>query len=91
MKIRYSDKVKHLLSPDDIMELVQLSYSFIPFPKKQIFSFCILPDGKTKITHQAINTNMVKKIIVDRMITVKETVTLFRSADTIYILMEGEE
>lgn len=90
MIIKYSNKVKQKLSSEEIYEVIQLSYSIVPYQKRQIFSFSQCSPTQTCILHRIPSTNQMNRIILERKIVVDEDVFLFRSHDTIYLFMESE-
>ena len=90
MKIKYSNKVKKLLTPDDIKEIVQLSYSFIPYQKKQVYSFFQYSPSQTCILHRASNSNYENRILINRALIVDEDIILFRLKNIIYLFTESE-
>ncbi len=91
MKIKYSNKIKQMLSDETIKEIVQLSYSVVPYQKKQIFSFFQYSPTQTCILHHIPNTAQVNKIIINRLLIIDEDIILFRKKDIIYLFAKSEE
>lgn len=90
MKIKYSNKVKEQLSWSTIQEIVQLSFSIIPYHTLHIFMFEELQNNEICITHKIPMANIERKIYLSRPEITKENIILLRTKDTIYIFTENE-
>ena len=90
MKIKYSNRIKQLLSPEAIKEIVQLSYCIVPYPKIQVFSFFQYSPTQTCILIRSPNTGQENRIIINRLLIVEEDIILFHSKNIIYLFMQSE-
>lgn len=90
MKIKYSNKIKELLSTSTLQEIIQLSFSVIPYQSLHIFSFEDLKCGEICITHQMPIANIEKKLFLPQRKIPKEKIVLLRTNKVIYIFTENE-
>ncbi len=90
MKIKYSNRIKELLSPSTIQEIIQLSFSVIPYQPLHIFSFEVFESNEICITHQIPIANIEKKLFLPQRKTPTEKIILLRTKDVIYIFTESE-
>lgn len=90
MKIKYSNKIKELLPTSTLQEIIQLSFSVIPYQSLHIFSFEDFKSGEICITHTMPIANIEKKIVLPQRKIPKENIVLLRTKDVIYIFTENE-
>lgn len=90
MKIKYTNKIKNQISNLLLQEIVQLSFSIVPYQSIHIFSFEYIKSDKICITHSVPLSNIEKKIYLTRCEIPSENIILLRNNDTIYLFAESE-
>lgn len=90
MKIKYTDKIKKQISKSLLQEIIQLSFSIIPYQSLHIFSFEHIKMNEICITHIAPLANIEKKIYLNQCEIPIENIILLRNNDTIYLFTESE-
>lgn len=90
MKIKYSNKIKEQISITLLQEIVQLSFSVIPYQSVHIFTFEDFHSGEICVTHKVPIINTEKKIYLAQQEIPKENIILLRSNEVIYVFTESE-
>lgn len=82
MKIKYSNKLKSHISTVFIKELVQLTFSIVPYQQVHIFNFEDIKENKLCISHSTPRVTEVQKLYLSFRKHPNEPVVLVRKANT---------